>query len=56
MKFHPHVLLEIVAIVQKGLLNNKDISEFLRKVDVVVIDDCVDLSDEYIRSRDANEG
>ena len=34
MKLGPSVLLEIVSIVQKGLVQRKDISEQLREIDV----------------------
>jgi len=52
MRFGKDVLLEIVAIVQDGLVNGTDVSEKLRQIDVqVMIDDqtteYLSLSDEY---------
>ena len=52
MRFGKDVLLEIVAIVQDGLVNGTDVSEKLRQVDVQVATDAPDsdyvsLSDEY---------
>lgn len=55
MKFGKDVLLEIVSIVQDGLVNGTDVSQRLRELDVVPESDtdivltsenCV-LSDEY---------
>ena len=48
MKFSKEVLLEIVLHVQDGLLRSKDISENLRKMDVVTDEDGeLVLSQEY---------
>jgi hypothetical protein len=52
MKFGKHVLLQIVAIVQEGLVDGKDISQQLRDVEVVVDPgdpDRVTLDPEYFK-------
>ena len=41
MKLGPDVLLAIMAAVQKGLLENIDISDELRKLDVEVVQEVV---------------
>jgi hypothetical protein len=49
MKFGPSVLLEIVAIVQEGLVKGVDISQRLRDIEVSVGNDGnLHLSDDYI--------
>jgi hypothetical protein len=53
MKFGNSVLLEIVDLVRKGLIENVDISQLLREIDVVTetkIDTLVELSGDYIRT------
>lgn len=50
MKFSKEVLLEIVLHVQDGLLRSKDISDNLRKMDVVLGD-----SDELVLSKEYKE-
>ena len=54
MKLGPDVLVEIVAIVQKGLFEQVDISEELRAIDVTPGEDgeTVELTDDYIDSRE----
>jgi hypothetical protein len=54
MKFGPSILLEIVAIVQDGFLNGKDVSQALRNIEVVVDPDDpekLNLSDAYMKHR-----
>lgn len=55
MKFGKDVLLEIVAIVQDGLVNGTDVSQKLREIDVKVESDgtVVTLSDEYMSRKTA---
>ena len=56
MKLGKSVLLELIAIVQTGLVEGRDISEMLRELDVVVSydgnvfpeDDTLELSAGYI--------
>lgn len=55
MKFAEDVLVEIVAIVQKGFAEGRDVSELLRQVDVdvdyVPAGNRVQLSESYKKSR-----
>jgi len=52
MKLAPDSLLEIVAIIQKGLLMQTDISDELRNLDLQENEDGkLSLSDEYQASR-----
>lgn len=54
MRFGPTVLLEIVSIVQNGLLKGQDVSQALREVEVIVDPkdpDLLRLSDEYMETR-----
>lgn len=53
MKFGPDVLVEIVAIVQEGLLKGTDISDDLRKIEVDLLGpahDLLTLSRSYVES------
>ena len=54
MKFGNDVLVEIMAAVQRGLLQQEDISEYLRNLDVVEKDDAVCLSDRYLQLHNRN--
>lgn len=49
MKLSPEVLLEIMSIVQSGLLHQTDVSESLRELDLSIDEDSLllVLSDEY---------
>ncbi len=50
MKLGKSVLLEIVAIVQEGLVNGSDVSQALRSIDLEVVEesDTVELSEAYL--------
>ena len=48
MRLGADVLVEIMSIVQSGLLGQVDVSEDLRKIDVVEDGDEVILSREYL--------
>lgn len=47
MKMSKEVLLEIISLFQDGIINNTDISENLREIDVVEIQGELVLSDDY---------
>lgn len=48
MKFSKQVLIEIMAIVQDGLMTGSDVSQALRDLDLEVDGDHLDLSREYL--------
>jgi len=48
MKLDSRTLLEIVSIVQSGLMRMEDISDKLRSLDLVERDGELTLSDEYL--------
>ena len=48
MRLGPDVLVEIVSIVQHGLLGQVDVSDALRKVDLVDRDGVLGLSSDYL--------
>lgn len=50
MKLSPEVLLEIMAIVQDGLMGMKDASVGLRELDLSPGEDAMTLSPEYFAS------
>lgn len=47
MKLGPDVLIEIMSIVHYGLLNQTDVSQRLRDLDLVEVEDKLVLSEEY---------
>ena len=47
MKLSKEVLLEIMALVQDGILYGQDISEKLREVDLLVINEELVLTEDY---------
>ena len=57
MKLGKDVLIEIVAIVQDGLVNSTDVSQKLRDLDLTAVDDQGDLlpeatlSEAYLSTR-----
>jgi len=51
MKLDAGVLIEIVAIVQNGLLFQDDISQQLRDLDLDNVGGILCLSDEYVNSK-----
>lgn len=51
MKFDSDVYLEIVAIVQEGLVTMTDCSQKLRDIDLVERDGKLGLSPDYISTR-----
>lgn len=51
MKLGKTVLVEIVDVVQRGILEMRDVSELLRELEVVERDGEVELSDEYLIAR-----
>lgn len=58
MKFGKDVLLEIVDVVRRGIAEQKDVSQMLREVDVVVSPgppEEVVLSQEYFRTRSSRD-
>jgi len=54
MKLDADVLIEIVGIVQEGLLLQEDISQKLRDLDLVDDGNLLCLSDEYLDSKGRN--
>ena len=55
MKLGPHVLLEIFHLVQFGLINQCDISEMLRGIDLEETEDgTLDLTNIYIDEKQKN--
>jgi hypothetical protein len=53
MKLAPDTLLEIMAILQSGILEMKDISGGLRDLDLEERDGKLGLSAEYVSSRES---
>ena len=51
MKLNKDVLVEVVSIVQSGLLCQRDVSEELRQLDLVEVDGSLSLSDDYLAQR-----
>lgn len=51
MKFGPDVLIEIISIVQKGMMGGSDVSQSLREIDVSVDTSSqrLILSSDYVR-------
>lgn len=48
MKLSKEVLIEIVSIVQDGILEGRDISDGLRDLDLIQKEDQLNLSEEYV--------
>lgn len=56
MKFGPSVLLEIMDILRRGLVEQKDVSQMLRDVELVVDQEGnVSLDPEYEKKRGGGE-
>lgn len=52
MKLHGEVLLEIISMFQKGILEETDISELMRELDLEQKDGLLVLTEEYKKARE----
>lgn len=54
MKLHSEVLLEIVDLVRQALVDSTDVSDLLRKIDLVEKDNQLVLSKNYLLENGRN--